>query len=252
MYPKFLIFKLSNVSNKDALSICKRLLLSAINKCNKELQHLSKELSLSENFLSTRLSTIYFYILTKSTTSYNKELLQKSLYTQQKKSYLHWRGIATCLYSQLTKLWLISRNMNYPRKSLTYLKQVYTFQSNQIKLKNPKSSLLLKRFIVRFLTTLNPRKPKVRIMRIFHILLILIFTTKKLLHVNILRQDRVLRNLRKNKDIDITKLDKGNGVVISDRKPEKIISDTSKFEKLNEEPTLKRESSLHRFLRKLK
>ena len=142
--------------------------------------------------------------------------------------------------------------MNYPRKNLIYLKQVYTFQSNQIKLKNPKSSLLLKRFIVRFLTTLNPRKPKVRIMRIFHILLILIFTTTKLLHVNILRQDRVLRNLRKNKDIDITKLDKGNGVVISDRKPEKIISDTSKFEKLNEEPTLKRESSLHRFLRKLK
>ena len=32
----------------------------------------------------------------------------------------------------------------------------------------------------------------------------------------------------------------------------KIISDTSKFEKLNEDPTLKREVSLQRFLRKLK
>ena len=31
-----------------------------------------------------------------------------------------------------------------------------------------------------------------------------------------------------------------------------IISDTSKFEKLNEDPTLKREASLQRFLRKLK
>ena len=50
VYPKFLIFKLPNVSNKDALSICKRLFRSAINKCNKELQHLSKEFSLSENF----------------------------------------------------------------------------------------------------------------------------------------------------------------------------------------------------------
>ena len=85
VYPKFLIFKLPNVSNKDALSIRKRLLRSAINKRNKELQHLSKELSLSENFLFTQLSTIDFYILTKSITSYNKKSLQKSLHTQQKK-----------------------------------------------------------------------------------------------------------------------------------------------------------------------
>ena len=73
----------------------------------------------------------------------------------------------------------------------------------------------------------------------------------------ILRQHRVLQNLRKNKDIIITKPDKGNGVVILDRKLynnaiEEIISDTSKFEKLNEDPTLKREASLQRFLRKLK
>ena len=52
VYWKFLIFKLANVSNKDASSIRERLLRSAINKRNKELQHVSKELSLSENFLS--------------------------------------------------------------------------------------------------------------------------------------------------------------------------------------------------------
>ena len=68
----------------------------------------------------------------------------------------------------------------------------------------------------------------------------------------ILRQYRVLQNLRKNKDIVITKPDKGNGVIILDRKLynnaiEEIISDTSKFEKLNEDPTLKREASLQRF-----
>ena len=80
-----LIFKLPNVSNKDALSISKTLLRSAINKRNKELQHISKDLSLSENFLFPQLSTIDFYIVTKSITSYNKKSLQKSLYTQQKK-----------------------------------------------------------------------------------------------------------------------------------------------------------------------
>ena len=73
----------------------------------------------------------------------------------------------------------------------------------------------------------------------------------------VLRQHRVLRNLRKSKDIVITKPNKGSGVVILDRKLynnviEEIISDTSKFEKLNEDPTLKREASLQRFFRKLK
>ena len=85
VYPKFVIFKLPNVSNKDALSIRKRLLRSAISKRNKELQHLSKELSLSVKILSMQLSTIDLYILTKSIASYNKKSLQKSLYTQQKK-----------------------------------------------------------------------------------------------------------------------------------------------------------------------
>ena len=74
---------------------------------------------------------------------------------------------------------------------------------------------------------------------------------------HILRQHHVLGNLRKNKGIVITKLDKGNAVVILDRKlynnaVEEIISNTSKFEKLNEYPTLKREASLQRFLHKLK
>ena len=73
----------------------------------------------------------------------------------------------------------------------------------------------------------------------------------------ILRQHRVQRNLKKNKDVVITKPDKGNEVVILDRKLynstiKEIISDTSKFEKLSEDPTLKREASLQRFLRKLK
>ena len=37
VYPKFLTFKLPNVSNRDALTICKRLFRSATNKRNKEL-----------------------------------------------------------------------------------------------------------------------------------------------------------------------------------------------------------------------
>ena len=73
----------------------------------------------------------------------------------------------------------------------------------------------------------------------------------------ILRQRRVLRNFRKNKDIVITKCNKRNrfvtlGQKLCDNAIQEIISDSSKFEKLNEDPTLKREASLQRFLRKLK
>ena len=93
LYPKLLIFKLPNVSNNNALTVRKWLLHSDINKRNKELKHLLKELSLSENLLPTQLSTVDFCILTKPITSYSKNSLQKSLYTQQRKSYLQWRGI---------------------------------------------------------------------------------------------------------------------------------------------------------------
>ena len=60
-----------------------------------------------------------------------------------------------------------------------------------------------------------------------------------------------------DKDIVITKPYKGNRIFILDRKLynntiEQIISDTSKFEKFHEDPTLKREASLQHFLRKLK
>ena len=180
LYPKFLIFKLLNVYNKDALSIRKRLLHSTINKRNKELQHLSKELSLSVNFLSTQLSTIEFYILTNSITSFEK---------------IH-RSFLNNLKSEETKSQI--------RAHLSYLANSYFYNY----------------------------KPSPRI----------------------LRQHRDLGNLRKNKDIVITKPDKGNGVVILHQKLynnviEETISDSCKFEKLNEDPTLKHEASLQRFLR---
>ena len=152
VYPKFLIFKLLNVSNKAALSICKRLVRSNINNL---------KLSLSKNFLSTQLSTTDFYILTKSVTSYNKKLLQKLLYTQQKKLSSLTKD---CNLSIFTANETTANFMQYElsQEESDLLKAGLYFSIQKIKFENPKSSLPLKRFVVCFLTTLNPWKPKVR------------------------------------------------------------------------------------------
>ena len=100
MYLKFLVLKLANVSNKYILSVHKRLLRSTINKCNKELEHVLKELGISKNFLSKQLSTTDFYILKKPIISHNNKLLQKLLYTQQKKIIFTDKGLQlTCIHS---------------------------------------------------------------------------------------------------------------------------------------------------------
>ena len=99
----------------------------------------------------------------------------------------------------------------------------------------------LKRFIPRLLTTLDLRKPKVQIKAHLSYLANFYFNNYKP-SPRILRQHCVLGNLRKSKDIITTKPDKGNKIVILDRKLydnaiQELISDTSKFEKLNECPT---------------
>ena len=145
--------------------------------------------------------------------------------------------------------------MNYPRKNLIYLKQVYTFQSNQIVLKS-EIFTTFEKIHHSFINNLKSEETKCQIKAHLSYLASSYFYNYKP-SLRILRQHRVLRNLRKNKDVIITKTDKGNRVIILDRKLydnaiKEIISDTSKFEKLNEDPTLKREASLERFLCKLK
>ena len=69
---------------------------------------------------------------------------------------------------------------------------------------------------------------------------------------NTLKKHGILKCLRTNKDIVITRPDKGTCVVILDKmfyeeKILRLISDVNKFRKLNEDPTLTREGQLQRF-----
>ena len=72
-----------------------------------------------------------------------------------------------------------------------------------------------------------------------------------------LEKHKILKRLQKNKDIVITKPDKGNGVVILDRTEYskmvyEIVNDSSKFKKLEGDKTVSRETKLQKFLLKLK
>ena len=74
---------------------------------------------------------------------------------------------------------------------------------------------------------------------------------------NVLRKYRVLNKSRNNKDIFITKPDKGNGVAIVYRwlymsRMYDIVNDASRFLKLLSDPTSRREGTLPRFLHTLK
>ena len=169
------------------------MLCSTINKRNKELQHLSKELSLSVNVLSTQLSTIDFYILTKSITSYNKKSLQKSLYTQQK------------------KLSLLTRDCNLPiftaDETITNLTQYELFQERSALLKaglyfsiqpdkNRKSETFttFKKIHLSFLNKLKSEETKNQIKAHLSYLANSYFYNSKP-SPSTLRQLRVLRNL---------------------------------------------------------
>jgi len=74
---------------------------------------------------------------------------------------------------------------------------------------------------------------------------------------NTLKKHGILKKLRGDQNIVIVKPDKGNGVVILNKADYNtslmsIISDTNKFKLLEDDPTLKREGQLKRFLPKLK
>ena len=197
-----------NVSNKDAFSIPKRLLRSTINKGNKELHHVSKELTQSETFLSKQLSTIDFYIIKLSITSHNKKLLQKSLNTHQKKLSSLARNCSLLTFtSNETITNLTQYELSQEEADLLKARLYFSIQSDKIR----KSEIFttFEKIHRSFIDNLKSEKTKNQIKAYISYLANTYFYNCKP-SPRILRQHRVLQNLRKNKDIVITKPDKGN------------------------------------------
>ena len=205
------------VCNIDTELIRKRLFRSAINKRNKELQHVSKDLSVSKNVLSKQLSTIDFYVFTKFITSHNKKLLLKSFYIQQKK------------LSSLTR----DTHYELSQEKSGLLKAGLYFSIQPDKIRKSEIFTTLEKTHRSFIINLKIEVSKSQIKAQLSYLANSYFYNYKP-SPRILRQHRVLRNLIKNKEIVITKPEKGNGVFILDRKLyenaiKEIISETSKF-----------------------
>ena len=210
------------------------------------------KLSLFVNFLHTQLSPVDSYILTKSVKLYNKKSLQKLLYTQQKKLSSLTRD---CNLPIFTANVTITNLMQYElsQKESDLLKVGLYFSIQPDKIWKSKIFTTFEKIHCSFLNNLKSEETKSQIKAYFLYLANSYFYNSKASPC-ILCQHRILRNLGKNKDIVIMKPDKGKGNAILDRKLynnaiEKIISDTSKFEKLNEDPTLKHKASLQHFLR---
>ena len=236
-----------NVSNKVAVSVRKRLLRSAINKRNKELQHVSKDLSLSGNLLSKQLSTIDFYILTKSVTSHTKKSLLKPLHTQRKKLSSFTRDYSLPIFTAnetITKIGQYELSQEEP----DLLKAGLYFSIQPDKIRKSEIFTTFENFHRSFINIFKSEETKSQKKAHLSYLDNYYFYNYKP-SPSILCQHRALRN----KDVVITKPDKGNEVVVLDRKLydnpiQEIISDTSQFGKLNEDPILKPEASLQRFL----
>ena len=206
-------------------------------------------------FLCTQLSTILFCILTKSITSYNKKSLQKSLNTQQKNLSSLTRDCNLPIFTATKTITNLTQH-ELSQEESDLLKAGLYFSVQPDKIRKSEIFTTFEKIHRSFLNNLKSKETKSQIKaHLSYLANSYFYNCKPSPHI--LRQHRVLRNLGKNKDVVITKPDKGNKVVILDLKLynnaiEKIISDTSKFEKLNEDPALKCEASLQRFLCKLK
>ena len=252
--PKFLIFKLPPQHNGDIKFIQKHLLKSAILRRNKEMVKLEIDLQRTTQNIRSNLSALDFYILQSATRknvlATEKHLIrkhEKKLQNLTKNRVTPFKSEDTIINRSSYKctkeeLDILKHGLDYaipPRfvnKTDVYATFEVIYRVLKKDLKHEKDSGEIKSQLSYLASSyVNGYKP-----------------TK-----NTLEKHKILKKLRTNKDIIITRPDKGNGIVILDRKEyinmmHDIIKDTTKFKLLNNDMTLSRESKLKRFLLSLK
>ena len=251
--PKFLCFNIPHSSWFEQKSIRRRLLKSAIRRREKEKLQLVNTLKHHEEFVRKTLTSIDMFLLRKCITQNVDKMVKESIKTHQKK------------LQDLTKNFSLPFNPDEVIKNLSsyklsdeendILKNGLSFAIPPMKVKKTDvfvSFEMIAKFMTQNLkneTHGNEVKSK------------LSYFANSYVHGyhpngSSLKKHGILKKLRSRKDIVIVKPDKGNGVVVLNRVDYnngllEILNDESKFKLLNEDPTIKREGQLKRFLCKL-
>ena len=147
---------------------------------------------------------------------YNKKPLQKLLYTQQQKTSLLTRDCNLPIFTANETITNLTQyELSHEESDL--LKAGLYFSIQPDKVRKPEMFTTFEKIHCSFLNKHKSKEIKSQIKAHLSYPANSYFYNYKP-SSRILRQYRVLRNLRKNEDIVMTKSDKGNGLVILDRK----------------------------------
>ena len=257
VFPKFLCFHLpANMdrTRQDALGIRRKLLKSAVNRCTKEHHRLLLERDRLKNRISETLSSIDRYILHKSVdhnvTKGVKEFIkthEKKLKNLTKNSVLPFTSDE--VVTNLSSVALNADQLNVLKYGLTHSICPPSINKRDI-------FACFELISQRMLKNLKESKDTGKLAtELSHLADTYVSSYRPT--ATDLKKHRILKELRKNKNIVILRLDMGNGAVILDRVEYdkglfKIINDTTKFRVLTSDPTLTREGKLQRYLRELR
>ena len=254
VYPKLLCFKLPNVDGKDVSYVRKRLLKSAIYKRIEEKKKLEKELTDRENNVRKELSSLDWFILSRAIRSNVRKCTEKTIRQHEKKlCQLTKNSVVSFKASEVIHN-LSSYSLSPDEEDI--LKNGLQFSLPPLQLQKSDvfaSYELIHRFLKSDLKHANDAGQLKG--ELSHLTNFYVYNYKP--SKSVLKKHGILKRLRGNDNIMISKMDKGNGLVILDKDVYnqamyKLLSDTTKFKKLKEDLTLKREGQLQRFLRQLK
>ena len=254
VFPKFICFNLPTSNHYETRLIRKRLLRNAIHKRSKELSKLSKSVTELSKYLQTKINSLDWYMLRKSLDNNLQATTEKIIATHEKKL----RNLTKNFVLPFTKDDVIT-NMS----SHVLTKEESDLLCNGLSYAIPPKSLrktdVLTTFemISKFTTSKLKREDMAGEIKAELSYLANTYCNQYKPSKETLKKHGILKKLRDNKNIIICRPDKGNGVVIIDksiyiRKMLELLNDSSKFRKINEDPTRKREGQLQRFLRTLK
>ena len=169
-----------------------------------------KIILINTNFII--INTIDFYILTKSITLHNQKSLKKSLYTQQEKLSSLTRDCNLPIFTAKENITNLTQ-YELSQEESDLLKAGLYFSIQPDKIGKSEIFTTFEKIHRSFLNSLKSEEIKSQIKAHLSYLANFSFYNYKP-SPRILRQHRVLRDLKKYKDIVIMKPDKENGVVI--------------------------------------